>query len=303
MAINKVSGKCCICNNNQQDIFISDSANSGYYLAQCTNCSMVVAMANSANSAEHDYSDFGNYLFDNDLKNAEQYINGIIKKKKLLFDYLKNRYGNNLKLLDIGSGAGYFLMAAKKVGIDAYGVEISEKLRTFSQSSFPNVKLFDSIQNVTGLFHVVTMFDVIEHFPSQTINSTINSVYSFIEPGGLFLGITPNINSVNIKLHGANDPVISPPVHLCYFSTQTLNRLLVNHGFIKEKIGTRGLSSNSFFRPRKDEYSFLEYPLENYSISKKIIILIIQLIFKLVGFFLRLTPWGYNLYFRFRKPD
>ncbi|MDP1676914.1 MAG: class I SAM-dependent methyltransferase [Bacteroidota bacterium] len=263
---------------------------------------MVTAVTNGNNIVGHDYSDFGDYLFDNELKNTEQYVNTIIKERKPFFDYLKKRYGNNLKLLDIGSGAGYFLMAAKREGIDAYGVEISKKLRSFSLSNFPNVKLFDAIQNVTGSFHVVTMFDVIEHFPSRTINSIIDSVYNFIEPDGLFLGNTPNIDSINIKLHGGNDPVISPPVHLCYFSTQTLNKLLVNHGFIKEKIGTRGLSTNSFFRPRKDEYSFLEYPLKNYNLFKKIMIIGIKLFFKSIGFMMRITPWGYNLYFRYRKP-
>jgi hypothetical protein len=55
------------------------------------------------------------------------------------------------------------------------------------------------------------------------IEDFMNKINSLLLPGGWLIGNTPNINSLNIKLSGNKDPVIWPPNHLSYFSSQSLD--------------------------------------------------------------------------------
>jgi len=98
------------------------------------------------------------------------------------------------RLLDIGTGAGYFLKLAKDKGFDVIGIEVSERASEFAKKNYGIPVL-----NISGLekagfedssFDVITLFHVIEHLPSPA--NTLKEIYRILSDKGILVVITPN---------------------------------------------------------------------------------------------------------------
>lgn len=291
---------CFLCGSREFTTRFSDSSLNGFRLIECNSCSMVIATSDQKTGC--DYDDYGDYLVNPPRHNAAKIVEMIHRKNRRTFSTLKRRYGPHPRLLDFGSGAGYFVKAALGNEFDAFGMEISQRLRTFSITLCGQDRIHASLETAHGTFDAITMFEVIEHLPPEQIKEIVGSLVHRLKPGGILYGTTPNFRSVNVLAHGTKDPVISPPAHVCYFTPKTLDRFLREAGLIREFSFTGGLSTNSFFRPRKDEYSFLELPLKAQPFWRRPVVLGVKIVFRAAGLLLRLTPFGYSIYFRYRKP-
>ena len=85
----------------------------------------------------------------------------------------------------------------------------------------------------------------------ETKNNYKETLTQFKQKEKMFFGFTPNAHSLNILIHGIKDPVISPPSHVFYFTTKSLDKLMKQHGFRRVFNFTIGFSTNSFFRKSK----------------------------------------------------
>jgi 2-polyprenyl-3-methyl-5-hydroxy-6-metoxy-1,4-benzoquinol methylase len=146
------------------------------------------------------------------------------------------------KLLDIGCGAGSLLMAAKKAGWEAEGVEVSHPtvehlrnngLKVFSgdlkEAAFP-----------TGNFDVVTAAELIEHVSDPS--SLVEEIGRILRPGGVFWATSPHAKGASARVLKLKWSTVSPPEHLHLFSTGGLRKLLMSHGFRHVEVKTEGLS-------------------------------------------------------------
>jgi 2-polyprenyl-3-methyl-5-hydroxy-6-metoxy-1,4-benzoquinol methylase len=145
------------------------------------------------------------------------------------------------RLVDIGCGAGSFLMTAKRANWDAEGVEVSpatvERLRSsglevfsgeLGQAAFP-----------TAHFDVVTASELIEHVHDPS--SLIAEIARVLRPGGLFWATTPNARGASARILKLNWSIISPAEHLHLFSIRGLIKLLSRHGFSRVHVKSEGL--------------------------------------------------------------
>src|SRR5581483_5194972 len=73
-----------------------------------------------------------------------------------------------------------------------------------------------------GSFDVVTMWDVIEHFPDPA--AEVREVHRLLRPGGLVGITTMNVESLVARLLGPRWPWLMQ-MHLYYFSVRTLRAL------------------------------------------------------------------------------
>jgi hypothetical protein len=115
------------------------------------------------------------------------------------------------------------------------------------------------------------------------------------------VGNTPNFKSANIRLSKDKDPVIAPPSHMCYFSMKSLDQYLVSLRLAKITLYSRGLSSNSFFRPSKFERSFAEKGLRQAKLHELPVIVALRVAFGLGGVLLQPLGMGYQMYFVYQK--
>ena len=195
---------------------------------------------------------------------------------------------------------GYLVKVASKIGINSFGVEISEKLRNFAKEIF-DLNIYKSLQEIEKTFDVIFVDNVIEHFDPDSSRNIINEIIMHLNPGGILVGAVPNYKSANILLCKDKDPVIAPPSHRCYFTPNSLDIYLKSFSLKKIKLYTAGVSTNSFFRPKPFEYSFLEKPAKNKLIVP--VVIGIKTIFKIGGWMISPFGLGYKLCFVYQKKD
>lgn len=117
-------------------------------------------------------------------------------KTDVVIDYFrKNNYFKNKKLLDVGCNTGEFLDFMEKIGVKTYGLEIcKESCDILKQKGHI---AFQSSNEVHETFDVVTAFDLFEHL--YDIRGFLDYVRSLLNPGGLFILLTGNPNSLPAK--------------------------------------------------------------------------------------------------------
>jgi SAM-dependent methyltransferase len=139
------------------------------------------------------------------------------------------------RLLEIGCARGDFL----KIACEAFhvsGVEPNPELADVSSQVAPVYR--DTIERTPWSgFDVVASFHVIEHVDSPS--SFIEAAAQRLNPGGLLVIETPNIDSIPFKLFRSKWRQFIPE-HYFFFSPATLSALLSNHGLKVERVQTIG---------------------------------------------------------------
>ena len=164
-----------------------------------------------------------------------------INRYNELLDHFE-KYRKTNRILDIGSGHGFFLETAKKRGWEVYGSDYA--------AGCVNVCKEKGIEMHSGtmtpdayhpeMFDVITSFEVLEHVYNP--NEELGYLNSFLRKGGIMYVTTPNFNSVLRYRLGEQYDVINYPEHLTYFTHKTLIKAFEAKGFEKLNVRTTGLS-------------------------------------------------------------
>jgi 2-polyprenyl-3-methyl-5-hydroxy-6-metoxy-1,4-benzoquinol methylase len=134
------------------------------------------------------------------------------------------------KLLEIGCARGDFLQVARE-SFDAYGVEPNLGLAASASNVAPVHR--DTIERTPWSgFDVIATFHVIEHVDSP--RSFVRAAVERLNPGGLLVIETPNIDSLPYKILKARWRQFIPE-HYFFFDPKTISRLLLDCGLKMEK--------------------------------------------------------------------
>lgn len=146
-----------------------------------------------------------------------------------LADLLRMTKSKGGRLLEIGSSTGEFLTAAGAL-FKATGVEADRASCAVAQAR--GLACFngtlDDARFPAAHFDVVTLYHVIEHFPSP--QQTLREVHRILWPQGWLVIETPNIATIWYKLLGARWRQFIPD-HRFFFTPATINRLCRESGF------------------------------------------------------------------------
>ncbi|ODS42322.1 MAG: hypothetical protein MSIBF_03055 [Candidatus Altiarchaeales archaeon IMC4] len=152
---------------------------------------------------------------------------------------LKGR-GVRGKVLDIGSGYGFFLGALDKRGYDTYGIELSEKAiekaKGMTKAKLINQSADSKFPFDYNFFDAVTMFDVIEHIPD--FQYSLEESYRVLKPNGLLFIITLNSDSALKKILRKKWSWYKDPTHVHLFDSSSLKNALNSAGFKSTEIKT-----------------------------------------------------------------
>lgn len=150
---------------------------------------------------------------------------------RLLNSHLSRK--QDLDILEIGTGSGFFLDFAKEVFKSSRfsGVEYDERLLIESASRAPYANLIQgNAENfkLGSKFDVIVSFQVIEHLYNPS--AMLVNVRNHLRPGGIFLVTTPNLSGFGArwmqdKWHGYRDD------HVSLMGKDDWDRLIVSHGF------------------------------------------------------------------------
>ncbi len=148
------------------------------------------------------------------------------------------------RILDVGSGPGFFLLKGKQRGWETIGVEPSVQALDHSRGLGLEIIegfLDEELTTKLGCFDVVHMNEVLEHIPDPV--NMLNLGYRLLRPGGVLCIIVPNdYNPLQEALRstcGYHPWWLAPPHHINYFNFTTLSHLVKNMGFdVIRKTGT-----------------------------------------------------------------
>ena len=140
------------------------------------------------------------------------------------------------RLLEVGSGPGFFLQIGKERGWETLGIEPSEKAADHARGLGLDIVcdfLTDECAKGLGTFDVVYMHEVLEHIPDP--EAMLYRAFSLLAPGGLCLVVVPNdYNPFQAALRstmGFEPWWVAPPHHINYFNSTSLAELLKRTGF------------------------------------------------------------------------
>lgn len=135
------------------------------------------------------------------------------------------------RLLDVGTAAGAFLGAARARGWEVEGCEPNRWMAEWGSQHYGLFiragELFDQ-EYPARSFDVVTLWDVVEHTPDPA--AVVGRVSELLKPEGLLIINYPDRGSWIARLLGRRWPFLSS-VHLYYFKSDTLRKMLERHGF------------------------------------------------------------------------
>jgi ubiquinone/menaquinone biosynthesis C-methylase UbiE len=98
------------------------------------------------------------------------------------------KYFKPTKALDLGCAKGYLVQGLRLLGIETYGIDVSE----YAVSTAPeNIKKFVCVGSTTDLsrfkdkeFDLITCYDILEHLTDEELSKTLPEITRVLKPSG-----------------------------------------------------------------------------------------------------------------------
>ncbi len=136
------------------------------------------------------------------------------------------------RVLDVGSGYGFFRVALGKAGYEHDGLEVSEFARRVASERYGLETYAGTLEEYWGdwesRYDAVTLFDLIEHLDAP--RRLLEQVASVLAPGGVLGVKTPNLDCPEAEVFGPHYHSLKRE-HLSFFSADSLTAAAVAAGF------------------------------------------------------------------------
>lgn len=152
--------------------------------------------------------------------------------------WLRRRVDEGL-LLDIGSGEGYFLLRARRLGLPIIGMDLLDSgLLTTRQrdASCPLVRSEGCALPVrTAALAGITLWDVVEHLDDPDL--LLSEARRALRPGGTLLVSTPNPIARSVGHRGAGSIQFSDATHVSILPAAEWSARIGAAGFAVDAVG------------------------------------------------------------------
>jgi 2-polyprenyl-3-methyl-5-hydroxy-6-metoxy-1,4-benzoquinol methylase len=143
--------------------------------------------------------------------------------------------------LDVGAAAGFCMAAARELGFEVHGVELSPRMAAHARDRLGlesiHVGTLDAAPFPDAHFDLITMWDVIEHLVDP--GALLRRARELLAPGGLLVVETQDIDSRFARAAGAAWHHFKHAEHILHFTPSTARRLLEDSGFRVEELTHR----------------------------------------------------------------
>jgi 2-polyprenyl-3-methyl-5-hydroxy-6-metoxy-1,4-benzoquinol methylase len=179
-------------------------------------------------------------FYDNNLQEKNQKHSNSLKDHreksridtKRRIDFVSKICKKKDKILEIGSGYGFFLEGMKEKGFNITGLEVSKERRKISKkvtkAEILNINLMDENLEI-GKFDVIVFFHVLEHI-SDSVNFLKNLKKILNKKGKIIIEV-PNYDDFQINLNLAYKNWHFQRAHIHYFTSKTLKKTIQKSGF------------------------------------------------------------------------
>lgn len=144
------------------------------------------------------------------------------------------------RLLDVGSGPGLFLEAARARGWNAVGVDPSpfavERARSLGFEA--HLGMLEDLGLDEGGYDAIALLQVVEHLTDA--RPLLAECRRLLRPGGALVVATPNPASLLARVKRERFNYWIPPTHCVWYTPDALGRLLESAGFKPVRRATWG---------------------------------------------------------------
>ncbi|MDR1922355.1 MAG: class I SAM-dependent methyltransferase [Candidatus Adiutrix sp.] len=216
--------RCPVCDESPgPELFVKD----GFRHVRCRNCGLIyVSLVLREDVMEKYWREEMTWM---SILNSEPQIE---------LDRRKFQYGLELaaarvkgrSVLDVGSGNGVFVRVAAEAGWESAALELNresgEKME--AEGFRVIVKRLETAGLPSGSFDLITFWEVLEHLPDPRM--TLAEARRLLVDDGIFLIMTPNVDSMVTRLLHDRSNTFGGHSHLNHFSPSTMNALLEKAG-------------------------------------------------------------------------
>lgn len=145
--------------------------------------------------------------------------------------YLR-RFKRKGRLLEIGTGFGFFLESARRRGYDVQGLEFSSWAAKQARLRFGLPVTDTSVADFhpeNGPYDLIVAWHVLEHLPDPM--TTLCRIRKWLKGDGILAVEVPNFGSVDAERMGDKWEGWTAPHHLWHFTPQSLQAMLEKSGF------------------------------------------------------------------------
>ncbi len=213
-----------------------DRSGSGeaFPIVECLECEFVFTQKVPTAETIGPYYDFDEYISHSDTKeNLVDKTYHWVRERMLKRKYKlikKHSQGDNLRILDYGSGTGYFLNYVKTMGWDVTGVEINEQARKVAKDKFGlNLNPPELFDQLRGPFEVISLWHVLEHL--YDFKEKFQAFYQKLTSGGILVLALPNHTSLDSKWLKQDWAAYDTPRHLWHFAPKNIKLMAAKYGF------------------------------------------------------------------------
>lgn len=224
---------CYLCGSDDAAILVRDPP---FMVRRCRKCSL--GYTSPRCRADHLASVYEQGYFENDTseaigyssyaRDAEAYVRTFRRKVPIIASHAAGP-----KLLDVGCAAGSFLVAMREAGFDPHGLELAPAMVQHARENFGLSQVhqgtLDAAPWPSNSFHVLTMFDVLEHVPDPV--GVLRQAHALLRPEGVLVLQTQDLSSWLPRLVGARWHHFKQVEHIFHFNPRTLATVLERAGF------------------------------------------------------------------------
>jgi SAM-dependent methyltransferase len=164
---------------------------------------------------------YGDYLAQGDWRMQKSQRQ--VRQIQGLALYLGRPLGSGTRLLDVGSGYGYFRKAAEACGWTHCGLDVSRHAARVARDQFGYHTFVCDLESLLSQsatrYDLITLFDCIEHVPNPI--ALVHHVSELLLPEGLCVIRTPNLQALERDVFGPYYHSVRRE-HLHYFSPVSL---------------------------------------------------------------------------------
>jgi SAM-dependent methyltransferase len=158
-------------------------------------------------------------------KNIRNGDKKIRKLKRILRPFLARAPGE--RFLDIGCNTGFGVEAARELGFEATGVDVSGEAIEIARELYGRNRFIAGTAQdfaATGeRFDAILCREVIEHMPE--VHTFMTALKSLLRPGGVLWLTTPDAGHFRVPKKFPEWKEVIPPEHLSFFNRESLDRL------------------------------------------------------------------------------
>lgn len=208
-----------------------------FQLCSCRECGFVFTQGAPVEAEIGRYYETPDYISHSDTKKGamnaiyhrvRQYM--LNSKARLVMRVSRCLSGG--RLLDVGTGTGYFANAMDGRGWTVEAIEKNPQARAFAKEHFGlDVKPESALDGFApGSFDVITLWHVMEHL--EHLNETWERLKELLTAKGVLVVAVPNCSSYDAQKYGSRWAAYDVPRHLWHFTPATIGRLAAKHGFV-----------------------------------------------------------------------